>query len=97
MYTVNYQYELNIDFTTFLNNSQAQTFIETVSSIVGVDPDDHYLSFIKQGSTIVGGTLSATSLSSANSIQSVLDITIPGFTVLSTSSSIYYGNGPYIP
>ncbi len=47
MYTVNYQYELNVPYTVFLENSQAENFATAISSITGVDSSDNYITLVR--------------------------------------------------
>lgn len=73
-------------------DSKSQSFIETISQMVQVSSLDNYVEFIREGSTNVGGTISANSQSGASGIQSSLGNSVPGYTVLSSSASVYYGD-----
>ena len=55
-----------------------------------------YLNTVSSGSTVITGTVSATDFANAGSIQDRLGGSISGFTVLSFSSLINYGDQPYI-
>ena len=95
MYTVVYQYELNNNYSDFLANSKSQDFVDVVASAVNVDSNDTYITYVREGSTVIGGSISTTSSSNANAVQSSLGSTLPGFTVLSSSASVYYGDSVY--
>ena len=97
MFTVVYQYELNVNYSDFLQNSQSDTFVNAISAASGVNSNDTYITSVREGSTIVGGTLSSSSQSNANTIQSSLSSSLTGFTVLSSSATVYYGTDPYTP
>lgn len=45
----------------------------------------------------MSGTLSTSSQSNANNVQSSLTSSITGFRVLSSSATVYYGSDPYTP
>lgn len=45
----------------------------------------------------MGGTLSTSNQNNANNVQSSLTASLAGFTVLSSSATVYYGSDPYTP
>lgn len=95
LFTVAYSYELNVSYSDFIDNSHSQTFIETLSNMTGVNSTDNYVDYVREGSTIVGGVISAQNQQAATSIQSGLGSSVSGFTVLSSSSTVNYADSPY--
>lgn len=100
IYTVGYEIKLNIIYSTFLSDSQSGKFIKLLSDILKVDSNDNYINYIKEGSTIIGGTVSTSGASSASSIASTMSglgsSSIAGFPILSSTSTIYYGDDVYV-
>lgn len=47
MFTVVYQYELNVNYTEFLENSQSENFANAVSAATGVDANDTYITSVR--------------------------------------------------
>ncbi len=43
MFTVVYQYTININYDTFLENSDSQGFIEVISRLIGISTEDNYI------------------------------------------------------
>jgi hypothetical protein len=92
MYTVGFEYKLDFDYNTFLANSESDNFINKIASITGVSSNDTYINSITQGSTVVSGSVSTSGSSSAQQIQQSLSTGTTGYTVLSQSATVYYGD-----
>lgn len=95
LFTVVYNYELDIAFSTFLDSASSQQFIDALSAMTGVNSSDNYITYVREGSTQFGGTISASDSASASTIQAGLGSSVPGYTVLSSGSSVYYSDTPY--
>lgn len=59
LFNVIYRYELNLNYSNFLDSSSSQGFVEALSSITGVDIRDNYIQYVLEGSVVVGGSISA--------------------------------------
>lgn len=59
--------------------------------------NDTYINYVKEGSTIIGGSISTTGTTDATSISTTLNSGITGYSIISSSSTIYYGDYPYAP
>lgn len=58
-YTVIYRYEIDYDHGNFLKNAESETFTGHICKKLNLDTDRNQIDYIKQGSTVVGGTVSA--------------------------------------
>lgn len=96
MFTVQYTYEINIPYSTFLENSESENFIQTISNTTNVNSSDNYINFVREGSTVVGGTISTSSQAQASTVQSGLGNSLAGYNILSSSASVYYGDSQYV-
>lgn len=67
-----------------------------MSKILKVNPYETSIGFVREGSTIISGTVVAYSVSSAQSPQSSMSSlssnSLNGFPILSSTAIIYYGN-----
>lgn len=63
--------------------------------MTGIDSADNYINYVREGSTILGGTMSIGSSSQALSVQSSLGNSVGSYSILSSSASVYYGNSAY--
>ena len=81
--------------TTFLQNSIIQNFLTSLATALGVSADDIYLTTVTSGSTVLRGAVSTANAQQADTIQGSLGSPVPGFSVLSYSSVINYGDQPY--
>ena len=95
MFTVVYEYEVNIPYATFLDNSESETFIETLSNMANINKSDNFINYVREGSTVIGGTISTSSQTQASSVQSGLGSSVGGYSILSSSASVYYGDTAY--
>ena len=50
---------------------------------------------MREGSTVIGGTISTGSQTQATSVQSTLGSSVSGYSILSSSSSVYYGDSVF--
>lgn len=69
--------------------------MQTLSNLTNVNSTDNYIIFVREGSTVIGGSISTSSQAQATSLQSNMGTTVPGYTVLSSSASVYYGDAQY--
>lgn len=97
MFTVGFTFEISDNFTTFLENSVIQNFIDSLAATLGVSAEDIYLSAVSSGSTVLNGFVSTSNAGNAGTVQTSLSNPLPGFTVLSFSSVINYGDNAYVP
>jgi hypothetical protein len=65
-----------------------------LASTAGVSINDTYITSVTEGSTVIAGTMSSTGQSNAVYIQSTLTNNINGYSVITSSSTVYYGDQP---
>jgi hypothetical protein len=63
--------------------------------MAGVDSADNFINFVKEGSTIVGGTVSTGSSTQATAVQGSLGSSVGSYPILASSASVYYGDSAY--
>lgn len=63
--------------------------------MAGVSSENNTIVYIREGSTIIGGSISTSGIAQASAVQASLGSSVPGFTVLSSSAQIYNGNSVY--
>lgn len=60
-HTVSFKFEIDKDLTDFLTSGDQQTFIDGLASLLEIDSDDIVIDAIKEGSSVVEGSVSANS------------------------------------
>jgi len=94
LYNVQFRYVIDTTYATFLSNSEATAFAGKIATLAGVSIDDVYITKVASGSVAVDGAVGSSGQSSANSIQTALTGAVPGYTILSSSATVYYGDSP---
>lgn len=97
MFNVVYEYRIDFNYGTFLSSSKSDEFISELASFLGISVSNIHVTELYEGSTVVAGSIDTSGQNQANSIQSQLGGFVSGFTILSSSSSVYYGNQVYSP
>lgn len=100
MYTVNYDLKIDLSYSNFMVNAKSGDLMTKLSSHLKNDPNDIYITSITEGSTVVSGTISASSASNAQSLQSSMaglsnSNILTEFPILAASTVIYYGDNVY--
>lgn len=60
-YTVGYEYRLSTSYLTFLIDLQSEQFLTTLALLLNVSTTDITIESIREGSTIIGGSVSSAS------------------------------------
>lgn len=97
LYTVDYRFEIDIVFATFIDGLKSQDVLEKISNKTGISLADNFIENLYEGSTIIVGSLSTGSAAQAQSVQTSLGSSITGYTILSSSSSVMYNDQVYVP
>ena len=94
LYTVQATLELNINYTTFLENSQSQDVSQAISTHTRVESDNIAITQLREGSTVADLTISANSPQQATSVQSQLG-SVSGIGLIAVSANVFYGDSQY--
>lgn len=95
IFTVTFQYELDGDYDNFVQQCRSQDAIEAISEATNTNPNKTFVNNVDRGSIILGGMISTDSSAQAINVHSKIGNTLSGFTVISSSATVYYGSSPY--
>lgn len=88
-FTVGYQYRLNISYLTFLIDLQSEDFLSSLALLLNISSSDITIDSIREGSTIIAGSVTTSSQANANEIVDTLaSAPLPNYPVLETRFTV---------